>query len=218
MSWALIALSVSRFSFPTVVRNIRRFLGLVVEPRRPDVLSEVALEVVADGDLAGLAALVVEVKERLLVALVEVSETELRQGARPSGRIDERRDDGPVLQADDILHVEGCQERAGVLVADLGGFAFEDLVALGLGDRRGIQEDEVALDEEIEETAKRRDVLLFGRRRARVLPALSVLSRLPADGDHREIDATASPCLRRNNRWTSTAGRANFDQRCPAGI
>ncbi len=87
----------------------------------------------SDGDLAGLPALVAEVEELLLVALVQVPKAELGDG----GRIDERRDDGTVPEADDISYIDGSQERPGLLVADLRGLPLEDLIALGFGNRRG---------------------------------------------------------------------------------
>ncbi len=72
-------------------------------------------------------------EEPLLVALVQVPKAELGDG----GRIDERRDDGTVPEADDISYIDGSQERPGLLVVDLRGLPLEDLIALGFGNRRG---------------------------------------------------------------------------------
>jgi hypothetical protein len=59
-----------------------------------------------DGDLATLAALLVEPERPLAAVVLEVLEPELRDGPDPGGREDQDGDDGAVPEPNDVRDVD----------------------------------------------------------------------------------------------------------------
>ena len=111
----------------------RRLFGLILEPGHGDVFLDEALEVVADGDLAGLSPLGFEVELDLLAGVVKMPELEFSHRPGAGGGIDEGGDDGAVPEAHDVVNIDGGQEGPGLLGGDFRCPAFEDLKAPGLG-------------------------------------------------------------------------------------
>ena len=79
----------------------RRVLGGIAQARGVEPGEEIALQVVADRDFAGLAALLLEAERVLAAVVVEILAAQPGDGPDARGGVDEDGDDGPVAQADD---------------------------------------------------------------------------------------------------------------------
>ena len=127
MSMPLIALVVSCF----VRRNAGAEEGALGDLGGLDVAQQELLQVVPDGDLPRLAALLGEPQGVLRAVVLEVLEGQLGDGADAGGRVDQHGDDGPVPEAHEVRGVDRLEEVAGLGGADLGRLALDDRVALG---------------------------------------------------------------------------------------
>ena len=103
-----------------------RLLGIGVDPGRLQVRLEPAIEVVADGDLALLAALFPEPQDALGALVLEVPAAEPGEGADTGPGVDEGSQEGAVAEADDVGEVVGGEQVPGLLDGELGGLAVHD--------------------------------------------------------------------------------------------
>jgi hypothetical protein len=79
-----------------------RVCGSVNDPGCRNALEHNLFEVVARGDLAGLAALLVEVQHPLLAGIIQTGSAERGHGTGASCGVDQNRDDGAIAKTDQV--------------------------------------------------------------------------------------------------------------------
>ena len=114
-------------------------------------------------DLPRLAAFVIEAKAVLVAGVVEVFAFEFGNGTNLSGGMDQDGDDRRISKPDDVGCVDRLEKLSGLFHGDLGGFALDNLVAVGTDGCGGVENDCVAGDETFEKVAEAsQDLLLAG--------------------------------------------------------
>ena len=127
-----------------------RLLGVRSDPGRLQVLLEPAIEVVADGDLALLAALFPEPQDALGALVLE------------GPGVGEGSQEGAVAEADDVGEVDGGEQVPGLLDGELGGLAVHDGVLPPPHGGERVQAHGMADDQGVEEMPQRRQRQILG--------------------------------------------------------
>ena len=152
----------SFFCFPRAARNRGVSLGSAVDPGRLQVRLEPAIEVVADGDLALLAALFPEPQDALGALVLEVPAAEPGEGADTGPGVGEGSQEGAVAEADDVGEVDGGEQVPGLLDGELGGLAVHDGVLPPPHGGERVQSHGMADDQGVEEMPQRRQRQILG--------------------------------------------------------
>ena len=142
----------------------RRFVVLADDAGGVEIFPQPGIQIVADRDLAHLAAFFAEAQRALLAEIPQIAEAQPGDGADARAGVGENAEHGAIAQADDVAHVDRAQEFARLLDADLGRGALGDAVLDAAHGSEGIERDRVARHEAVEEVAQRRESLVFGRR------------------------------------------------------
>ena len=138
-------------------------LGICLDPGRRQVLPEPAVEVVADGDLALLAALFPKAQDALGSLVLEVPSPQPGDGADPGPGVGEGSEQGPIAEAHDVGSVDRVEQVPGLLDGKAGGLAVRGVVLAAADRLEGIQGRGVTGDEGVEEMPQAGQGLVFGR-------------------------------------------------------
>ena len=163
-----------RVSGPALVAALERFAEIrsldvgrldlrhVGEAGGGEVVQQEPLEVVPDGDLPALSALLGEPQGVLRAVVDEVLNAEAGDGADAGGGVGQGREQDAVAAADGVGRVDRSKQGLRLFRGDLGGLAFDDGVALGFDGGGGVDDRDVAVDQAVEEAAQGRQVELLG--------------------------------------------------------
>ena len=139
-----------------------RLLGVRSDPGRHQVLLEPAIEVVADGDLALLAALFPEPQDALGALVLEVLAAEAGEGADTGPGVGQHAQHGPISQSHDTREVDGGEQVPGLLDGELGGLAVHDGVLPPPHGGERVQSHGMARHQGVEEMPQRRQRQILG--------------------------------------------------------
>ena len=141
-----------------------RFVVLAGDAGGGQIFPQPAIQIVADRDLAHLAAFFAEADRPLFAEIPQIPEAQLGDGAnaRAGGGKDAKH--GAIAQAHDVSHVNRAQEFARVLDTDLGRGTLGDAVLDATHGGEGIEHDRMARHEAVEEMAQRGKSLVLRRR------------------------------------------------------
>ena len=138
-------------------------LGRFGEAGPFDVGRDPLVEIMAHGDLPGLAPLLGEL-QRLVVAVVsQVLHPEPADGSDPGVGVDERPQDRPVPKPVHIVRLDGGQQLPGLVDGRLGCFALAEGMAHPPDRLKRIEHGRVPGHQDVEEVAQGREGLVLGR-------------------------------------------------------
>ena len=97
-----------------------RFLGILTDPGRRRVFSEPAVEVVADGDLALLAALFPEPQNSLGALVLQIPTPQTGHGADAGPGVGQSAEQGAIAQAHHMGSIDRAEQAPGLGVESPG--------------------------------------------------------------------------------------------------
>ena len=133
-----------------------------MDPGRLQVLSEPAVEVVADGDLPLLASLFPKPEDPLGPLVLEVPSPQTCNGTDPGPGVGQSAEQGEIAEADDVGGVDRAEQVPGLGDGESGRLAISGVVLAAADRLEGIQGSGVAGDQGVEEMPQAGQGLVFG--------------------------------------------------------